>query len=210
MYVAEGWIWATHQPLILAMMEYIKPKFILELGIGIYSTPLFLKTDVKYLGVENDKGWIEKLKEKYDIEIIHHDLIDFIDGIPLTALSEEQKTRITKFYDNVPIPDITERLLFVDQYSGCRTLSINVLKTKFNYIIFHDYDRFGLKANNYELINMDGFNIYILKTTETGTAIMIKKEFDIGLNMMKEITKPYIDGFLETYKDCKLMELTNE
>lgn len=54
--------WSSHQPLIQAVMDFYKPKFVLELGMSKYSTPFFLKPDVEYLGIENDKDWIEHLK----------------------------------------------------------------------------------------------------------------------------------------------------
>ena len=58
--------WSTHQPLIRAVMEQYKPTFVLELGCGDNSTPIFLEYKTKLLSIEKNIGcfrWPSQVKQ---------------------------------------------------------------------------------------------------------------------------------------------------
>ena len=112
---------------------------------------------------------------------------------------------ITDYYEHVEIPDLKPNLLFVDQLPSCRVLSINILRTKFDLIIYHDADISGFEVNSYDMINMSGFNSYVLATDRTGTGLMIKKEVDKG--GLENALKLFIKDFMDEYPDCTKMEL---
>jgi len=59
-------------PYYKGYVDLYKPKFVLELGIGYYSTPLF--KNMEYSGVENSREWIDLLGD--GLNIAHHDLGD--------------------------------------------------------------------------------------------------------------------------------------
>ena len=203
MFIAQGFEWATHQPLIKAILDLYDPKFVLELGAGEYSTPLFIGRN--FMCIENDIDWINHLKTKFDIDIIHHNLEDIPDYVFLKHLTTEQVSRVTGYYRRLIIPEERPNLLFVDQVPACRTISINTLRGKFDIIIYHDCDETGMEINNYNLINKEGFNSYVLATNKTGTCVMIRKEVDEGF--LKETLKPHIKEFLKAYPECTKMEL---
>ena len=72
MYITQGFEWATHQPLIRAVLALYDPKFVLELGAGMYSTPLFIGRE--FMCIENDIEWVNYIKETLGVEVIYHNL----------------------------------------------------------------------------------------------------------------------------------------
>ena len=62
MNIATGYEWATHQSVIRAAMEVYKPQYILELGPGVYSTPVFLEYNLLYDCIENDAALMTGVK----------------------------------------------------------------------------------------------------------------------------------------------------
>jgi len=203
MFIAQGFEWATHQPLIKAILDLYDPKFVLELGCGIYSTPLFMNREAMF--IENDIDWIDHIKNELGIDVIYHNLGEVHDCDFINDLTEEQDKQFVDYYGNIVIPDLKPNLLFVDHVPSCRVISINTLRGKFDIIMYHDCDDIGMQTNNYHLINKEGFNSYVLTTNRTGTCVMIRKEIDKG--SLNEALKPHIKEFQEKYSECTKMEL---
>ncbi|HUX58940.1 MAG TPA: hypothetical protein VMV77_18355 [Bacteroidales bacterium] len=203
MFIAQGFEWATHQPLIKAILDLYDPKFVLELGCGIFSTPLFMDREAMF--IENDIDWIEHIKNEFGIDVIYHDLGEVHDCDFINDLTGEQDKQFVDYYESLIIPDLKPNLLFVDHVPSCRVISINTLRGKFDIIMYHDCDDIGMQTNNYHLINKEGFNSYVLTTNRTGTCVMIRKEVDKG--SLNEALKLHIKEFQEKYPECTKMEL---
>lgn len=198
MNIATGYEWATHQPVIRAAMEIYKPEYILELGPGVYSTPVFLEYDSLYSCIENDAAWIIYLEEQFGIDVIHHDLGNITADITFDELNFEQKKEIINYYSAIKIPNEHPRLLFVDQYCACRALSINTLRGEFDIIIYHDSE---LKVNRYDKIMNNGFIRYQLSTDRNCTMLMTK----INRPEIEIMIIPFIESFMHEYPDCTRM-----
>jgi len=188
--------WATHQPLIKGVLDLYDPGFVLELGIGEYSTPLFLK--YKYLGIENNPDWVTHIKEKYTkLELIHHDL-------------DKQEGTLQEYYNSISVPNVPG-LLFVDNYESCRMIAINTLRDKFDLIIFHDCEPGpGARINRYSMINSEGFNTYFLKTSANWTGVMVRKVIDKGFTELSKYVNPYVNSFISDHPDMQWMRLSNK
>jgi hypothetical protein len=200
--------WSTHQPLIRAAMELYKPAFVLELGLGVHSTPIFLEYETTLLSIENDKEWLNHIKEKYvGIDTLFHDLGGLKLGTHLYEISEKQKSEITNYYIGLKFPELKPNLLFVDQFTSCRTLSINALKNKFDFIIYHDCQPAGIPWYSYNLINKSGFNSYYLKTPTSWTELMVDEKKDKGFDLLNEIIIPHTNDYKDKNSDCKFMRL---
>lgn len=199
MIIEKGYGWATHQPLIKVVMEIFKPGFVLELGTGFYSTPLFIDYGTNLMVVDNDLEWIKLIQEKYKIKIIYQNIEGLEEKHGYNNLSEKQKEQIANDYSSIKIPDINPNLLFVDQWRSCRAISINILKNKFDLIIYHDSE--AIEENQYDLLDKKGFMSYTLKTNWTNTTLLSRISFD-GVD--SKILK-YIDKFRKEYKECKVM-----
>ena len=39
----RSYAWSTHRPLLQSLVSTLKPKYILELGMGVHSTPIFIE-----------------------------------------------------------------------------------------------------------------------------------------------------------------------
>jgi hypothetical protein len=192
--------WASHKPLTKSIMEFYKPKFVLELGVGNFSTPELLKEN-DYLGIENDIKWIDTIKNKYkNINILHHDLGNDVQiSTKYQSLSQNQINEFVKFYNDIHIPNVEPKLLFVDQFTCVRTLSLNALGNKFDIIIYHDSEPSGIKWYNYDLINLKDFKKYHLKTDIVWTTLLIK---NLDPKIIDVINKN-INEFKSTYPDVK-------
>jgi phage antirepressor YoqD-like protein len=208
MKIGNSYAWSTHQPLIRAIMELYKPAFVLELGIGNNSTPVLLEYTTKLLSIENNLEWIDVIKKRYkEIDVIYHDLDNITVDTLLKNLNEEQKKKITDYYLKLKIPELKPNFLFVDQYASCRTLSINSLGEKFDFIMYHDCDPTGYNANQYSLINIKGYNTYYLETPTTWTAAMIKKEIDLGYEELFKIINSHIIIYKKNHPEMSYMKL---
>jgi len=196
----KTWEWASHQPLIKAVLELYKPAFILELGIGENSTPLF--AGLNYIGVENDRAWIDHLTKLYHTNqtFIWHDL-------------DRQVTSLADYYNSLQLPDVKPNLLFVDNYETCRMIAINTLRTKFDAILFHDCEpEPGARINHYDMINSEGFNVYFLKTPAnwTGLMVSIASGLDRGFQPLRQVVDNYIDEFIGKHPAALGMRLSNK
>ena len=205
----DGWQWKTHQPIIRAVMEFYKPRFVLEIGIGMNSTPVFYEYPTFLVGIENDYEWFLYMKKKYPIQLFHHQLDEGI-GIAtkLQWLTQKQKDNIYNYYTGITLPIIKPNLLFVDQWTCNRTLSINALKDKFDLIIYHDCQPWesGIPEYEYNLINFEGFNVYFLRNCDNWTGLMIRKEFDKGMKSLRQMIIPHILAFRDKYPDAGIMQ----
>jgi hypothetical protein len=207
MRIWDTWDWKTHQPAIRAMMELYLPKFVLELGMGPFSTPLFLEYKTEFLSIENDIEWWNYMRDHYKFNSIFHPLDDGITiGTRLFQLNPIQKWRYFHYYEDLKLPDLRPSLLFVDQWTCNRTISINALKPRFDIIIYHDCQPpGGIEEYEYNLINFEGFNVYFLTNPVNWTGIMIKKEIDKGFNALAVQITPHIQWFANTFN--VMMEL---
>lgn len=199
--------WSTHIPIIRAVMELYKPNFVLELGTGINSTPVFLEYKTRLMSIENDPAWMEYVKDKLKTEIILHDLHGIQIGAHLSELTNDQKADMVSYYSGLRLPNLKPKLLFVDQFTSCRTISINTLGDKFDLIIYHDCQPDGIKWYDYDLINLKGFVTYYLKTPTSWTAFMVRD--DKGFELLDNAIKPHIQNYMKEYPDVEMMELWN-
>ncbi len=170
-------VFSSFLPILNSILDIFKFDFALELGPGVYSTPLLLNIDKTY-HVENDEMWYKLLKNSYDFNndniLIHHKayLID-------DYISFYNKAMFEKRFDNYNL-----KLLMVDHYRYARKEAINILGNKFDVILYHDSE---FEANNYSQINrsvLDNFKKYELKFSKLPhTGLLINKK----LNMKKDI-----------------------
>jgi hypothetical protein len=189
------WQTSTHQPVIRAVMDLYRPAFVLELGIGNYSTPIFKEYDIELMSVENDKDWIDYIKHSSgNHNIIHHELPGIERGTGHEVLFQDTIDGIIEFYSNIKVPEVSN-LIFVDQYRCARIFSLNTLGPKFDYIIYHDSQPAATWNFRYDLINLPGYNTYTLETPESWTTLKVKNELDKGFDLLNAVIKPHIENF---------------
>lgn len=202
--------WSSHQPVIRTIMELYVPLFVLELGVGLYSTPIFLEYKSNLLSVENNKEWIDYMNNIFGkTQILFHDLKDNINSVTLlNELSEEKKEEITSFYKNLNLPELHSNLLFVDQYLSCRLLSIKALYDKFDIIIYHDCHPNEMSLHEYNVLkNIKGFNKYYIISNISWTYLMIRKNIDCGFKILNNNMTLNIEKYKIKYPEINDMKL---
>jgi hypothetical protein len=188
---------STHIPVLRAVIRDYNPLFVLELGIGIYSTPVLVKSN--YVGIENNSEWIGRIKTLFpDADIRHHET-DIKRGTFPKELNREQIGEITIYYRSLVIPDIHPNFLFVDNYAAFRTIAINELRDKFDIIAYHDCQP-EVTGYEYDKVNKEGFNSYYLKSPTSWTCSMVRIGIDSG-----KLDLP-LREYLNDWPDCKFLK----
>lgn len=204
--------WSTHQPVVRAMVELIKPELILELGVGRYSTPLFVRFPYaqKIIHVESEQGWLDLVKKENlgsitpKSEFRHHDLsglgIESIKTLP-SMLSEHQTNEINKYY-NALAHEITtmpykSSIIFTDGFASCRKSTVDCLTSVTDVMIFHDAEKPA--AYGYDKLEpklYETHDEYLLKTATSWTGFMIKKDIATEFEI-KSIIDKYVDIYIK-------------
>ena len=197
---------ATHTPLIEYALDKLRPSFIMELGVGWFSTALFDRyvrtTGAQYIGIENDKIWITDIKEKYpSLSIVHHDIYPITRGERAIGLSRYWLDTITDYYRGLSVPDVSPKLLFVDNYASCRTIAFNVLKDKFDIIIVHDCELAVMQWYDYDKMDTKRLHVQYLKCNLSWAMIMTRIP-------LSEDISPFIEKFMTEHDDITEMYLT--
>jgi len=191
----------THQPLIKGVLDLYEPEFILELGIGVYSTPIFLGRinncpgkEVGYFGIENNAEWIAYIEKKYDTPTLfkHHDLDDIKIGDSITDLRYNQIRDITKYYKALKFSNKRPNLLFIDNYASCRAIAFNALRHGFDMIILHDCEPHAVGWYCWDILQVKEFEIYYLTSYESWTGLFIRPDNDKGYKTLKSSVDSYI------------------
>ena len=198
MNIDDNYAWSTSKPLLASLVEISDPAFILELGMGLHSTPIFLNSNCQnVIFVDSDDDWINHVQENNLFDkrhrILFHDLGP-TKGRKLfpRQLSLKKRREITNYYKNLSaeIPDTAPKLLFVDNMTCCRTIAINTLYSYFDIIAYHDCEPRAIRWYEYYFEkNLKDFNHYVLKTPTswTGCFTILDIETELFDNIKKHI-----------------------
>jgi hypothetical protein len=201
MKIVNDYAWSTHKPLLASLVEVAEPGFILELGVGLHSTPIFLNSKCKdIIFIDSDNAWLDHVKKNNSFddrhEIFFHDLGSGKGKhIFPKDLSAQQKLEIIKYYENLALKISSKagkpKMVFVDNMTCCRTLAINTLYKYFDIITYHDCEPVGISWYEYyfEKNLKKEFKHYILKTPKSWTGCFISYKLDIDADLKSNIKK---------------------
>lgn len=193
------WRWSTHQPLHKLLLKEFNPQLIMELGAGLYSTSLFIEHNPqKFICIENDKKWLdlisEQLNPKEEYDMVFNDLGPGIDlGTFRKDITKEKLNEIINYYNTtckeVTAYDIFPKLLFVDNFTCCRSAAVNVLSKSFDIITYHDCQPAGISWYEYYFDNYlkEEFFHYYMKTSDSWTGVFVNK--NLKFNEQELLTK---------------------
>lgn len=191
--------WSSHTPVIQSALDLVQPRFVLELGIGNFSTPHFLASAAeRILHIENDQQWLEHVQHTFTdtdhSEFRLHWLGDHVNkSTGWNRLVIDQQTECLTYYQDLAQEihglNLKSRLLFVDHFTCLRALAINCLGDEFDCIIYHDAET--PEVYGYETIRADfadQFDHYMLHTRSSWTGCLIRKNSvttdDLTTNML--------------------------
>lgn len=164
--------WGSHIPINKTLLAVFDITGVMELGMGLFSTPLFTSLSPRTVSVECDIEWINNLKAKgisnsKTHKIIHH-VIEDEDVNRSTNYKEVTNTikqKANLLYEQHLTDDIN--YLFIDCYAGLRLSALQSLYEKMDIIVFHDagirdsqlygYDQF-IEHPNYTLFHDSSFS----------------------------------------------------
>ncbi len=132
--------WGSHQPVLKAVMEVLKPQTIVECGCGDYSTPILRNTE-SLLTIEHDAKWADKMRKKYPEQNNHRWLV-----YPLPVTLPERRPNISK--ENLKVVDSFYQdfksgpfdFLFVDTFTSARVPAMIHLSKFAQIVVLHDLE----------------------------------------------------------------------
>ena len=163
--VNRATMWASHLPLLEALLRNVAPKTIVECGMGHASTPLFLEYGTKTVfSVEHDRAWYRRILGSIDrTPSFVPRLVELGHGITSftlrAAASRNQINAIEDAYASIAleVSGLGEvDLLFVDTFSAARLSALVHLHSFAHLIIFHDSEPRNFKGYCYDRF-MDDF-----------------------------------------------------
>lgn len=184
--IQTTWWWSSHTPVLQAAVEVFRPEFILELGCGQYSTPVFDSAGVKVWSIDNDQEWLQRTKESLSadtkVEFLFHDLGPEVQiGTKPFELTDAKRNELIGYYTDLSnrIPTASRKLAFVDQFTAARTFSINAILGVMDVVIYHDCEPAGIPWYEYYFDEgkCEAYDLYTFKTPVVWTGIFIRKTF---------------------------------
>jgi hypothetical protein len=205
-----AWAWGSHLPLLESLIQVVHPELILELGMGRHSTPLFARErQASLLFVENDKKWLVDTISSVDFGnnctfSLHQLPPEIKIATKPVEISPAAKDDAVSFYRR-----LAERLqgrkefpkmMFADQFTCCRTFSINELHPHFSIVAYHDCEPAGIRWYNYRFRKtlLDGFDHCVLKTPDAWTGCFIRKDMNI-IEAVREAIREPIQRFASSH-----------
>jgi len=175
--------WGSHQAVLKATLEVLKPNSAIECGCGNYSTP-HMKWIPYLITIEHDIKWAKEIQRKYPWRLAKPDenSLDGIKKSPVTwnwfirefqaknptrinELPEGEFEKICNYYESLANELDLFDLLFVDTFTACRIPAVLYLGRIAKTIIIHDLEPPGPEV--YEWHRLDEFlkdwNKYIHK-----------------------------------------------
>lgn len=168
----------THLPVLQSIIEIFRPRLAMELGAGLYSTPLLVDNFEWLVSVENDQFWYKKICRRYankrNIEIIYHPIEKHIHS-SLSSLDINEVEIHRSFYQSLSDANPKSELLFVDQASCLRTISLMEMYRRFKFIVWHDADCDKYEYQRFYDLDLSDYNRYWFRLNKYATGFMIRK-----------------------------------
>lgn len=147
--------WGSHIPINKTILKTFNITGVLELGAGFHSTPFFFENCDYVVSVEQDREWIQKLRDEANLEeddnhmLIHMDVSPYIRSSRRNTIDSNALDQASDFFLEVS-EDKRFNFLFVDCYSGFRLEALNSIAHKFDYVVFHDVQPRGMENHFYK------------------------------------------------------------
>lgn len=181
--------WGSHIPINMSLIEVLGITGVIELGAGYHSTAAFFKSCDNVISIETDEKWVKEIQSNISQSdtkrILHYQMPD---GISRKTRRHETSDDVRQEYLQFIQSNKTDtfNMLFVDSISSLRYDAVVQLHTTFDVVTFHDYQARGQK-NHYcgGIKHSDDYTLYVDKTYEAHTGILLKKEFEHLIDDLK-------------------------
>jgi len=171
--------WGSHIPVNQAILQTFDVKGVVELGVGFFSTPVFLSGCDNVLSIETDSVWVDEVSGQFNPHINHkivfHDIAPASRTTNRSSLPESFFDEVTKFYKAIDMSEYN--LLFIDCASPIRYHSFQILADQFDIVVLHDVNKNrGLVKhwNNGVGLELDGYQRYTHESYPQHTGVYFK------------------------------------
>jgi len=159
--------WGSHQALLKAVLEVLKPESAVECGCGNYSTP-HLRSVPHLTTIEHDPRWATQIRHHYSPSESHQWLVQQFQAKNQTRISELPPGEFDKmnfYYKTIAGGLGHHNLLFVDTFTACRVPAVLHLGDLAEQIIIHDLEPPGPEVYEWERLDdfLSQWNSYIHK-----------------------------------------------
>lgn len=144
----------SHQPLLKAVLQVLRPRKAIELGCGPFSTAHLVGVP-NLLTITHDRKMANQVQSAYPQFPTHNWVIEKFQGVTAEtkrgALSDDVEERIGFFYSMIGSSTSMVDLLFVDTFPCCTIPAVLALAKKAKCVILHNvepsaYERYGWRA----------------------------------------------------------------
>lgn len=192
--------WGSHVPINKTLLELFEVTGVMELGMGFFSTPMFVDSSPYTISIESDINWIANLKAEgitntTKHKIVHHNVGDenIIRSTPYTDIPNDIKNKATEVYNQYLTDDIN--YLFIDCYGGLRLSALENLYNKVDIVVFHDAGKRDSVMYGYkEFTDHPGYIMYHDCSYSPWTGFLIKESLinDKKVKQIKNLHRKYL------------------
>lgn len=146
--------WGSHQAVLKAVLQVLKPQSAIECGCGDFSTP-YLQTVPRLHTIEHDPRWASKVCSSHPPGENHQWTTKIFKAKNPTRIEELPQgvfNEMCSFYTKLTDKTAPFDLLFVDTFTACRVPAISTLGVKAQWIIVHDLEPPGPEVYRWDLV----------------------------------------------------------
>lgn len=204
----------THLPVLQAVLKVFKPSGVMELGVGLKSTPLLYDDRKLLVSIESDLKWLEKVKPLVPLrdrfELVHHDIghgihvktkYKQITPIVVEECIEFYSTFVNKY-------DLD--FLFIDHVSGLRAITLTELFDRFLIVAYHDAQHPGYCYEKFLEVDSNDYLHFMFESLGVYTGILIHGKYVEKIKVFNDVLKKYGEKYCEDFDvvyDHKLREI---
>lgn len=203
--------YGTHLPVSRALIEVFKPKGVLELGAGKFSTPLFYQKVKKLVTIETDATWIGEVAKivppRDGFELIHHS-VKLSSKTRARSISQKVKDECVAFYRNAMARHSGLDYLFIDQVSGLRAFTLFSLYRQFEFVVYHDAEDKGYGYEQFADCDNGEYFHFLMSTYIPFSGILIHRKHAAKMAEFKQALERHALAYWTEHFHFELRDLT--
>lgn len=185
----------THLPVLSSILEVFEPLGIVELGVGLKSTPLLYNYGKELLSIESDLEWLKKVEQvvapRNDVTMVHHDIGHDVNvKTKYNQISAQVLEECMEFY-NALTKDKYFDFLFIDHVSGLRIHTLIELFDRFQVVAYHDAQHPGYYFDRFSSVDSSDYLHFMFESLGVYTGVLVHKKHSEKIEAFEEALKNY-------------------
>lgn len=160
--------WGSHQPVLKAVLQVLKPRRAIECGCGDFSTPHFQSYVPNLLTIEHDPRWADVVMSRYKPWRAHKWLVKSFQATNSTGIDDlpaGEWEKILAYYKNQGQTLTACDFLFVDTLRSARVPAVLGLSCLTPVLLLHDLEHTSPAFYQYERLteHLEGWHCCMLR-----------------------------------------------